>query len=331
MRLVSLARWTLGTIVLLSACDSTDGRVGSIEPHSGGASGQDAAAGAANRAGGEVASGGSGGYASSGGATAAGGMAATGGAQGTVGGGGSESAEAGAAGSEAGGEPGSGGTLPTAGVGGSAGGTAPEACAPRDVTSVDACLVGTDDELVSASLAVSVTVVSVGPAPSTARCAPSGQEIVLRAADAREWRYDVTLPGLPGDLVAAGDELELAVDVQRPFFPDQTVVLGRSGALLLFTKRSWVPDLPSLDDYGLTLSYGDPVCGSALFSCTGTEAPLLVTRASETLAVGPRQVESAFGLSFSVGATFTHDPTSFPCAQLDPPDDFRYGAFRLAN
>jgi hypothetical protein len=142
----------------------------------------------------------------------------------------------------------------------------------------------------------------------------------------------VSIPGLPDDLVQVGDELDLSVQVtpsSPPMFTDQSVVLGHGTDLVLFSTATWyVTSVPKLDAYGITVAYGDPTCSFNLFgSCLGTEPSVLVSRGTDTTAVGAGVTAQAGDLSVSVGETFVAG-ADFLCSQLDPPNIFRYGGFR---
>lgn len=343
--------------LLLLACDTKDARVGSVNPQdpsagtgggtgaAAGLAGEDAGGGTTTFTGG-TSSGGTTGGSSTGGTldtggeagAARGGAVGSGGAQG--GAAGTNGNGVGAAAGNAGAGSGSGGTAAgSSGEGGTAGGRAggsggmppTTACMLYDSTAVSAALLD-ENGLMAALPSTPVTVVSVGPSPEGTPYVSPGvtREILLRDGAAKEWRYHVGLPGMPDDLVKAGDALILTSTIVRFFSDGQLIVLGTASELVVFTVSAPLDTPPNLDSYGLTLGYGAATCTSSTFLCTGSESPILITSGNSTQSIQPQETKTVFSLSFTNARTFRHDDT-FSCSNLDPPDSFIYGAFRLAN
>jgi len=190
---------------------------------------------------------------------------------------------------------------------------------------------------VSAGTVVTVTALDQGdPIPSVCELGPGpSREVVLRAADDREWHYFVALPSLPDDFVQVGDELDLLaregiVDVYRMI---QTVVLGHNGELVVFTVNSQDPRPPDLSAYGLELAVGEPYC-NVQTSCTAVPhvveeyREFVVTQGTDEHHLRAGDTQQLTGVSISV-----QEVSATPMAgNCDPaPGWNRYGGFGTAR
>ena len=321
LKRLRLASWVALLACTLGACEGEDHRVGSAAPD-----GDDATARGGTTPGGT----------------------GNNGSGGTIAGSGVTSGSAGIGGTIAGGmtsgNGGGGGTMA-----GSGGTTALPECTGTMNAVATGCIVDELDSLdipelsPNAPTAVTVTALDRGdPIPSLCGLYDvTPRELVLSAADGREWRYFIELPGLPDDFVTTGDELDLfAYAYSKPtlFAPRiQTVVLARGSKLVVFTMNTGYQTQPlDLSAYGLAVAVGEPYCGTkpkCAFPGGAVEpvvrhSELVVTQGADTQRLRAGDTRQMTGVSISVQDISAMVGSS--CS--DPPDGVhRFGGFATSR